>query len=104
MVLTNGVCFTCGATGTFTKGKIDNACTCSKTDALWNADAGVCDCGDGKAMIVTGTNRVCVTCDAAVNSEGKADYKSCTCISTSLTWNAISKACICASTQYFVNG
>lgn len=104
MVLTTGACFTCGATGTFTKSKSGNACTCSKAGDVWNADAGVCDCGEGKAMVVTGSNRVCVTCDALVNADGKADYQSCNCLSGSLTWNAVSRSCICANTQYFANG
>ena len=55
-------------------------------------------------MVVTGSKRVCVTCDAAVNAEGKADFKSCSCLTTSLTWNEVSKACVCESSQYFANG
>lgn len=104
MVLTSGACFTCGTTGTFTKSKSGNGCTCSKTDGVWNPDAGVCDCGDGKAMVVVGTTRNCVVCDGTVNSDGKADFKSCHCLTTSLAWNAVSKGCVCSATQYFANG
>ncbi len=104
MVLNTGACFTCGATGTFTKNKSGNGCTCSKTEGVWNADDGVCDCGEGKAMIVTGSNRVCITCDDSINAIGKADYKSCNCISSSLNWNPVSKACLCDSTSYFAFG
>lgn len=95
MVLTSGACFTCGTSGTFTNAKVGNACTCSKADGFWNADDGLCDCGDGKAIVITGTTKICVTCDALVNSDGKADYKSCSCNPTSLTWSAVSKACVC---------
>ena len=104
MVLESGGCLTCGTAGTFTKGKSGNTCTCSNAGDVWNAEAGVCDCGEGKAMVVTGSKRVCVTCDAAVNADGKADFRSCSCLTSSLTWNAVSKACICESSQYFANG
>lgn len=80
-----------------------NECTCTNADYFWNPDAGLCDCGDGKALVITGSKGVCVTCDETANSNGKADFKSCTCASDTLTWNAAYKSCICSATQYYAN-
>ena len=100
ILLTNGSCFTCGASGTFTALKVVSAtnstCTCRSSRLVWNPLA-YCDCGAGKAMIITGNTFVCFTCNKATAfTTTKATSFSCSCVSPNLVWNATSKTCGCA--------
>lgn len=87
-------CLNCGNSATFTLAKINTtACSCTNSALSWN-NLGYCDCGASSAMIVTGTNYVCVLCNSAIYSTGANNSYSCSCPSP-LTWNPTTKACDC---------
>jgi hypothetical protein len=101
VLLSNGSCFACGTTGTYTATKIinanNNSCTCTSTALSWNFN-GFCDCGTSSAMILSGNTYSCFNCvNASAFTNGKASSTSCTCVSSNLQWNATNKACGCGN-------
>ena len=106
ILLTNGSCFTCGASGTFTALKVVSAtnstCTCRSSRLVWNPLA-YCDCGAGKAMIITGNTFVCFTCNKATAfTTTKATSFSCSCVSSALAWSSSTRKCVCPSNSIIV--
>lgn len=101
VILSNGSCFVCGTTGTYTSSKVvsasNNTCTCNSTFLIWNFN-GYCDCGNSSAMLISGNTFSCFNCmNATAFTIGKASSTSCTCASSNLRWNSITRACDCGN-------